>query len=228
MGNNISTLLAKSVIVFQKDLRLEFRTRYALNAIGMFAITTLTAVSFSFGPIILEGTVHASLLWVILFFAAMSGLSHIFVREEEQQTSDTLRLVVPANAVWLGKWLFNIALLFALEIIIIPLYCVMMDTGLGNSVAFLALIVLGSVALASTATIVAAIISMAGSRGALFAVLVFPIALPVLVSAINGTRLAFENAPFSECYPDLQILFSFSVVMITTSLLVFEFVWRKS
>ena len=39
-------LLSKSLVVFQKDLKLEFRRRYALNAIAMFALTTLVTVSF--------------------------------------------------------------------------------------------------------------------------------------------------------------------------------------
>ena len=55
------------------------------------------------------------------------GLSHIFIREEEQQTADTLRLLLPPNAVWLGKWLFNVLLLFALELIVVPMFCLMMN-----------------------------------------------------------------------------------------------------
>jgi heme exporter protein B len=198
-------LLNRSWFVFQKDFQLEFRTRYALNAIAMFAITTLTAISFSIGPVRLSTTVLAPLLWIVLFFSSMSGLSHVFVREEEQQTADTLRLILPPNS----------------------LYIVLMGAKIGNYGIFFATLFIGSLGLASVATIIAAIISLASSRGALFAVLAFPIALPVLISAINSTRLALENGLFSDCLPDLQVLFSFSVVIVTASLLLFEFVWRK-
>jgi heme exporter protein B len=220
-------LLNRSWVVFQKDIQLEFRTRYALNAIAMFAITTLTAISFSIGPVRLSTTVLAPLLWIVLFFSSMSGLSHVFVREEEQQTADTLRLILPPNSIWLGKCFFNVILLFGLELIIIPLYIVMMGARIGNYGIFFATLFIGSLGLASVATIIAAIISLASSRGALFAVLAFPIALPVLISAINSTQLALENGLFSDCLPDLQVLFSFTVVIVTVSLLVFEFVWRK-
>ncbi len=220
-------LLYKSQVVFRKDIQLEFRTRYALNAIAMFAITTLAAISFSIGPVHLQMTVLAPLLWIILFFSAMSGLAHIFIREEEQQTADTLRLVVPPNAVWLGKWLFNVVLLFGLEIIIVPVYLAMMNASVENLSIFFPTLLIGSIGLASVSTIIAAIISLASSRGALFAVLAFPIALPILFTAIHSTRLAMEGAPFSDCLSDVQVLFSFTVIIITTSLLVFEFVWRK-
>lgn len=227
MLRNVLILLRKSLIVFQKDVQLEFRSRYALNAILMFAVITLVAVSFSIGPVRLSSMVSAPLLWIILFFSAMAGLSHIFVREEEQQTADTLRLILPPNSIWLGKWFFNVALLFGLEIVILPFYFVLMNIVVNSIALFLVIVLLGSIALASVATIIAAIISLASSRGALFAVLAFPIALPVLLSAINSTRLSLDGATFSDCLSDLQTLFSFTVIIITVSLLVFEFIWRK-
>jgi len=212
--------------VFQKDLHLEFRTRYAVNAILLFAITTLVVVSFSIGGTKLSPDITAALLWIILFFSAMSGLSHIFIREEEQQTADTLRLVVTSSSVLMGKWFFNILLLFGLEIIIVPLFIIFMNVSDFNVLSLISILVFGSLGLTSVATIVAAIVAKANGRGALYAVLSFPISITLLVSAINGTRLAFQNSPLMDCFNDLQILLSFSVVMITVSFLVFEFIWR--
>jgi len=157
----------------------------------------------------------------------MSGLSHIFVREEEQQTADTLRLVTTPNTVFLGKWFFNVLLLFALELIIIPLFFAMMNLSVESVGLFFLFLVLGSIGLASVSTLIAAIISQASARGALFAVLSFPIALPILISAIHGTRWSMDGTTFSNCISDLQVLFSFSVVIITLSLILFEFIWRK-
>lgn len=213
-------------IVFQKDLRLEFRTLTALNAIILFAVTTLTAVSFAIGPVKLQSTVLAPLLWVILFFSAMSGLAHGFVREEEQQTADTLRLLLPPNAVWIGKWVFNVTLLGILQIIVVPLFLILMSAQVENWPIFLVTQVTGGLALASVSTIIAAIVSLASSRGALFAILTFPISMPILISAIHSTQLAFEGAPFSACMTDIRVLFSFTVIVVTVSVLVFEHVWR--
>jgi heme exporter protein B len=182
-----SNLLGNAYYIFLKDLRLEFRTRYAINAIILFAITTLIAISFSIGPINLRSEVLSPLLWIILFFSSMSGLSHIFVREEEA----------------------------------------MMGVLVGNVSAFLIILIIGSIGLSSVATIIAAIIAQASAKGTLFAVLAFPISVPILISGINGTSLAMDGEQFSGCLADLQILFSFSIVIITLSLLLFEFIWRK-
>jgi heme exporter protein B len=157
----------------------------------------------------------------------MSGLSHIFVREEEQQTADTLRLVTAPNSILLGKWLFNIILIFALEIIIVPLYLALMGVSVGSVWLFIFILFIGSIGLSSVATLIAAIISQASAKGALFAVLSFPISLPILISGIHATRLSIDGEQVSDCLGDLQILFSFSIVIITVSLLLFEFIWRK-
>ena len=225
MATGKSTLLHKSWYVFEKDLRLEFRTRYAINAIFLFALTTLIVVSFSIGPAGLPRQALSPMLWIIIFFAAMSGLSHIFVREEEQQTAETLKLVAPPTAIFLGKWLFNIVLLLGLELVIVPLYLVLMNLAVGNLASFSLIVALGSLGISSVATIIAAIISRASAKGALFAVLSFPITLPILVSAIHGTTLALGGRPFAECLGDVQILFSFTVVIFTASLLLFDFIW---
>jgi heme exporter protein B len=227
LGKSKFELAYKSYIVFQKDVQVEFRTRFAINAIVLFAITTLTAISFSIGPIKLDKTILSALLWIILFFSAMSGLSHIFVREEEQQTADTLRLVTSPLSVFLGKWLFNVVLLFALEIIIVPLYFILMNSSTGNLNLFLSILFFGSVGLSTVSTIIAAIISQASIRGALFAVLAFPISLPIIISSIHGTRIALEGNTLSNGLSDLQMLISFFIVILTVSVLTFEFIWKS-
>lgn len=220
-----SSLPHKSFYIFQKDLRQEFRTRYAVNAIFLFALTTLIVISFSISAVGLTTTISSSLLWIIIFFSSMSGLSHIFVREEEQQTADTLKLVAPPVSIYLGKWLFNTVLLLGIEVVLIPLFLVFMNISVGNFLAFFIILLSGSLGVASVATIIAAIISRASAKGALFAVLSFPISLPVLVSAIQGTALALKGESTFSCMNEIQVLFSFTVVIVTASILLFEFVW---
>lgn len=227
MASKLLTLLQNSVFIFIKDVRLEFRTRYAVNAMILFAITTLTAISFSLGPVRLDPNLVSSLLWILLFFSSMSSLSHIFVREEEQQTSDTLRLISGPIPIFLGKWLFNVVLILCLEIIIVPLFFILLNASVQGMSIFIVVLILGSIGLATVSTVIAAIISQASVKGALFAVLAFPISLPILISSINGTRLSIEGNNFSESMDDIQALFSFLVVIFTVSLLVFEFIWKK-
>ena len=102
----------------------------ALNAVGLFGLTTLIAVAYQIGPYRIQEQdrphLLAALLWVILFFAATSGLSRVFVKEEDAHTAKTLRLAARPLAVFAGKFLFNLILLAALYAFIVPLYCALM------------------------------------------------------------------------------------------------------
>ncbi len=222
-----SNWATKSAWLLAKDLKCEFRTRYALNAILMFALTTLVVVSFSFGASSLSSRLISSLLWLVIFFSSMSGLAQVFVKEEESRTVNVLKLVATPSTVLLGKFLFNLFLLLLLEIVIVPLFIILMNLSILNLWLFLSVLLLGSLGLVCATTIIAAIISKAHVKGALFAVLSFPILLPLLITAIDGTRLSLEGEAFSAGWGDLRLLISYVVVMFVASLLLFDFVWSE-
>lgn len=213
--------------ILLKEIVSEFRTRYALNALIMFVVTTLSMVVFSLGDNTIPYEILCGMLWIVIFFSAMSGLSRTFVTEEERGTSLTLRLLTKAANVYLGKLLYNVILITSLSIFIALIYQVIIDDFIVQSQSiFWAAIVLGSIGLASASTILAAIIAKANTKGTLFPVLAFPVLLPLLLTCIRATVLAVEGAFFAEAVKDFQILISFSIVMITASLLLFDFVWN--
>ena len=157
-------LLHDAWLIFQKDVRQEFKTRYSLNAVFLFALVTLIAVSFSIGTSNTNSDIKSALLWIIIFFSAMSGLSHIFVREEEKHTADTLKLVAQPTGIFLGKFLFNLFLLYVLELITIPLFFAVMNFEVSSVAIFLSVLFLGSLGLSAGATMIAAIISKANAK----------------------------------------------------------------
>ena len=62
-------------------------------------------------------------------------------------------------------------------------------------------------------------------EGALFAVLSFPILLPLLMVLVGATEKILTGETFGVISTELQFLFAFAVVMITGSVLLFKFVW---
>jgi heme exporter protein B len=220
-------LMHDAWLIFRKDVRQEFKTRYSLNAILLFALVTLVVVSFSIGTFGANTDIKAALLWIIIFFSAMSGLSHIFVREEEKHTADTLKLVAQPTSIFLGKFFFNLILLYVLEIITVPLYFAVMNFQVDGVMLFLFILVLGSFGLSAGATMTGAIISKASAKGALFAVLSFPILLPVIIAGINGTKISVTHHALADASGDLQMLFAYSVVVLTAGILLFDFVWNE-
>ncbi len=225
-----STYLNEATAIWLRDLRGEFRTRYAVNAILMFAVTTLIAVSFSIGSFRIgeaeQPFLYAVLLWIILVFSALSGLSRSFVKEEEAGTMDVLKLSARPQAVFLGKLFFNLTLLGALELIVVPSFILMMNYKIESPGLFAAMIISGGFGLGAGTTIVAAMIAQASARGALFSVLSFPLLLPLMITAIKGCeRAAVGTNPGG--WPEVRIAAAYTVIMIITSLFLFPLIWEE-
>jgi heme exporter protein B len=213
--------------IFMKDWQSELRTRYAISALIMFVVTTISVILFSLGSEGASSDVLSGMLWVVIFFAAMSGLARTFVMEEERGTSMTLQLMAPASAVYFGKLLFNLVLGLGLTVLTVALYLVLIEGfRIVTPSIFIACTFLGTIGLASASTIIAAIIARANTKGTLYPVLSFPILLPLLLTVINATRLSVEGAPLGEAAGEFQILISYIVVITTVSYLLFEFIWK--
>jgi heme exporter protein B len=219
--------LRRGAAVLRKDLRIEFRTRYAYSALVMFAVTTLVTVSFSVGSFNLENDIASALLWIILFFSAMAGLSRTFVQEEETGTVIALKMAAEPEPVYLGKLFFNIFLIFSLAVLTVPLFLVLLNLRVADPFSFLQAVFLGCLGLAGASTILAAIVSKAGAKGSLLTVLAFPILLPLLIGAINATRSAMAGTAPGLIRPDLNLLLFYNGVAVVASLLLFEYVWNE-
>jgi len=216
-----------AITIFSKDIRSELRTRYALNALIMFVITTLSVILFAIGNESVSPEVLSGVLWIIIFFSTMSGLSRTFVSEEERGTVLTLQLVARPVEVYCGKLLFNLVLLFALNTFTVALYLIFVTSFSVSSYSiFITTLVLGTLGLASASTIIAAIISKANTKGTLYPVLSFPILLPLLLTVINATKMAADGAALSEAAGEFQVLASYLVVITAVSYLLFEHVWK--
>ena len=219
--------LRATTAVFLKDWHSELRTRYAISALGMFVVTTLSMIMFSLAGEAASTDVLAGMLWVVIFFAAMSGLSRTFVVEEERGTAMTVQLQAPPSAVYFGKLIFNLLLGAGLTLLTVSLYALFITGFVVTSFGvFAAGVALGSVGLSAASTIIAAIIARANTKGTLYPVLSFPILLPVLMTAIRTTRMSCEGTTWADVGGEFQVLVSYIVVVVTASYMLFEYIWK--
>lgn len=213
--------------IVTKDLQSELRTRYALNALLMFVITTVSIILFALRGDQPSSTVLAGMFWVVVFFSAMSGLSRAFVSEEERGTALTLQLVAASSSVYFGKLFFNILLTLSLVLGVLIVYTLAFPGfTIRSPDVFLVTVLLGSLGLASAATIIAAIIAKANTRGTLYPVLSFPILIVLLMSVMNATAKALDGEQFGEAAVDFLVLISYVMVITAGSYLLFDYVWK--
>lgn len=217
----------KSYALFQKDFHSEIRTRYAINSLAMFVIVAISVILFSIGNESISPALTGGLYWVVIFFSAMSGLSRAFVSEEERGTTLTLQLIASPTTVFTGKLLFNLILVFLMNIVITLLYSMLFaEFVIQNFLLFVLTFILGNIGIAISSTVIAAIIAKAGSKGTLYPVLSFPILLPLILTSVQLTSFAIDGIPTSEAIFELAIVMSYNIIMISASYMLFDFIWK--
>ncbi|MEJ5351645.1 MAG: heme exporter protein CcmB [Melioribacteraceae bacterium] len=218
----------KSYYLFKKDWESELRTRYAVNALAMFILVTISVIMFSIGSEKISEYLNGGLLWVVIFFSAMSGLSRVFVSEEERGTTMTLHLIASPSTIFSGKLIFNLVLVFLMNAAITILFLLLFESFIiRNFLLFLIAFILGNFGIAISSTIIAAIISKASSKGTLYPVLSFPILLPLILILLELTKFSMDGNPVSSSLIEIFVLVCYDVIMLTASYLLFDFIWKE-
>lgn len=244
----------QAATLLRKDLKAELRTKVAVSSVGLFTFASLLLLGLATAtlkevptvkvlqlndPIKVVDVINSlkpawdspsklGLLWVLFCFAAFAGLAHSFVHEEETNTVTALRLSISAEAVYAGKLLFNWIVLLAIMAAVTPIYMAMTGMSLGSPIVFLAVMFSGSLGLAATATIIGALAAKAQGTAALYGALGLPLLLVFLMLLMNAaTTVYVENAPTFRILKDVGGLFSFGVLIISMSIMLFHFVWEE-
>ena len=209
----------------RKDALCELRSRHAISVLSMFALITLASISMSLAGADVSPALAAVLLWIILFFCAMAGLSQIFVQEQEAGTLFTLRLYADGQAVFWGKTLFNILLLMALTALVIPLFVILLNFTIPLWLELGVVLVLGDIGIATIATLTALMVCRAGGKGALFTVITFPLLLPQFLMVIAATTRIFGgNVPGIQ---EFVFMAGYDITVFIATSILFDYLWYE-
>lgn len=77
--------LSKIYAVLYKEIYSELRSRYAFSSMILFVVITISTISFTMAGDTISNELASALLWIVIFFGAMTGLSRTFVAEEERE-----------------------------------------------------------------------------------------------------------------------------------------------
>src|SRR6266540_2785759 len=118
------SFLAITRATLAKDVRLEWRSKDAINAMLFFALLVVVIFSFSFDPTAEESRrIAGGLIWVAFLFAAVVALNQTWAREIRNQVLDAYRVSpAPANSLFLAKAIGNFIFVMVLEALMTPLF----------------------------------------------------------------------------------------------------------
>ncbi len=213
--------------VFEKDVRLELRNRYAVNTLIMFVLASMPLVLFAMGQENIGIREQSALLWLIILFAGAVGLGRSFISEEERGTVLILQLNTRPSMVYAGKLLFNFLLIFSVNLVALIAFIIFLQLVVEIWGLLLLTLALGAIGLAGATTLLAALIARSSSQGAVLPVLLFPLLIPLLVSVVHATQSALiEHLGWDAALNDLMVLIGYAGVTITASVLLFDYVWN--
>lgn len=220
-------ILRAAWLIARKDLRVEARSRELAYTTLFFAVTCVLVFSFAFvrgetaRPI--EGAAPG-VLWVAIAFSGTLALARTFERERQSETLRALLLApVERAAVYLGKLWALLALLFALEVLLVPIVALLFQAPIGRAPWLLAgLLVTGTIGFAAVGTLFAAMLVRAQSRDVLLPVVLYPMTIPVLIAGMQGTAALMAPEPaFVLARTWLSMLVFFDAVFVTLALWTF-------
>lgn len=217
-----SRLIETALTIFQKDFLISVRNPAAFITMLMFALTSTAILSLSLGLADFDEKLLSALLWIILFFAASSGISGTFDTESISGTLPTLKLYAPPQAILFGKIFFVIASLILLAIFIVPIFFILFDCAVKKIFLFTLTILLGIIGMATAGTLISALTVSASIKGGLFSVLLFPIILPIFFPAIKLTELALQTSEIN--FEFLIVIIFYDAVLLLVSSILYDYI----
>jgi heme exporter protein B len=217
--------------VVRKDLRIELRTGEAVPAMLLFSISTFVLFHFALDRASVEGELAAGVLWVTLLFAAVLGMSRLFVAEREQGGFDGFLLApVDRTSLFVAKAAVLFAFLVAVELAAVPAFSILL---LGPSpwpVApeLVLVLLLADVGIAVVGTLVGALGIQTRARELIVPILALPLMIPLAIAAARATSPLFLEAG-AEALPGrwLLVLGLYDLVFGLVAFAVFDFLLEE-
>jgi len=222
--------LRKLFALVWKDLLAEFRTKELLSSMLMFALIVVVIFNFTFeAGSMATREAGPGLLWVAFTFASVLGLHRSMVHEVERGCLQGLMLApVDRGLLFLAKAIGNIIFIFIVEIPTFLMYAIFFNLDLTTGLDKVAVVfLLGTIGFASVGTLFSAMSVNTRTREIMLPVLLFPIQVPVILSAVNATAGALAGQSWSELGNWLKLLVAFDLIFIMVCYVTFEYVLEE-
>jgi len=217
-------------LIVWKDLLSEMRNRENISSLFFFAFNVILIFSFSFSmDRDLTQAITPGLIWVAFGFTSVLGLGKSFLSETHNDCLAYLRMSpAPKGAIYLGKFLGNLCLMLMVALILVPLFILFFNLDVLDKLPLLFFVIAtATLGLSALGTLFSALTVHTRAREVMFPLLLFPLAAPIFISAVEATQGVLHGDPLPSYRHWVEILLVFDLVVTTVSLLMFEFILEE-
>lgn len=220
--------------IFKKDLRLEARQKFEFMAMIIFSISAVLifAISLNLNPDVspsmqqFQAQVISASLWVIFVFAGMLSFTSIFGRELKSGGGGLTAIrsfPIKPQAIFLGKLLFNLVVLFSVQFLIVLIYVVFFNLSFKLNIAIVLLVLLiGTLDYAVIGTLVSALALYSRAKTLVVPILIFPLMLPSVMLSVGLLSALITGEWDQTVVNNLVLLFLHFVIILMISFLSIE------
>ncbi|MFH1680965.1 MAG: heme exporter protein CcmB [Candidatus Eisenbacteria bacterium] len=215
--------LARIGALLAKDLLVELRTRQGLLSMTLFSILSVLLLAFAFEPTREETRFIApGLLWIAFAFSGTIGLEHTHAVEREMGGMEGLLLApIDRGLIYVAKLLAGTLFMYLAELLTLPFFVLFFNVDILPLLPRMLLLNLaGTFGFCSVGTLLVAVTARTRLKGVILPVLLFPVVVPVLLAAVEGTAAIFRGESMGNA---LKILVVFDAVFASVSFLTFGF-----
>ena len=216
---------ARALAVTWKDLTAERRARANLISVIFFAGTALLLVGFALGPDAdALARAGAGVLWLTVLFSGILVFHRSYRLELEGGALEAL-LLYPGSrrSIFVGKVLANfLAVVAVLGVVLVGATVFLQIPALQPDPGFVAVLVLGTFGFVVLGTFYAAISSRVRARDVLLPLLLFPMLIPLLLGAVQGTQAFLDGDPMGYGSAWLRLLLAFDVIFLFAAIWAFD------
>jgi heme exporter protein B len=212
--------------VLFKDVLVELRNKETVSSMLLFGVLVLVIFNFAFEPAGAERALIApGSLWVAFAFAGIIGLNRSLSMEIDNECLQGLLLApLSRGDLYLAKVGSNFGFVMIAELIIIPVFVVFNNLRFDYKVAMvIGVAAIGTLGFVAIGTILSTISAGTRMREVMLPILQIPMTVPVVISAVEATSMIMRDETQGISFP-LSLLGGFSIVYLTVSYLVFEYV----
>ncbi len=216
-------LFRQVALLFLKELKTEWKQRYALSGIILQLIAAVFIAYLSIGN--LPVRTWNGLFWIILLLTTIQAVAKGFLQENQGQMLYLHQLASP-QAILLGKVLYHMFLSFLLSMVCTLTFVVLLGNEIKEWGLFLGVVFAFTTGLSALVSMLSALATKAGGNHLLVPVLSFPLLIPLVLITVRASAVAVGNRA-GNGIKDLIVLLLLDLMFTLLGVVLYRFVWRE-
>ena len=221
--NTTTKFWQSSLAIIWKDWKIELRKKSLLSSMLIFSLMIVLIFTFALDlDKSARENVAIGILWVTFVFAATLGLNQTIALENENSTLDGILLSpIDQTSILVGKFISTFIFVTIIEAFVMPIYYILFEIP-WFSPKLIVVILLGTFGYTLVGTLLATIAMRTQYREIILPILLFPVATPIIISAVQCSNKILSGASWNQMSGSFNLLIVYDIIFVGIAIMTFD------